>query len=64
MVRYIGFLVVCVLIGCNPSNKLVKQGDARQQAGNYDQASTFYYNALLHKRDNQKAKDGLAISAQ
>jgi tetratricopeptide (TPR) repeat protein len=66
MAKYTGFLFGClfVLFACNPSNKLTKQGDLKREAGNHDDASTYYYNALLHKPENQKAKDGLAISAQ
>jgi tetratricopeptide (TPR) repeat protein len=57
-------LALILLMGCNPSAKLVKQGDARREAGYDEDASTYYYNALLRKPGNQKAKDGLAISAQ
>lgn len=66
MVRVAGIVCICLLVvwGCNPSNKLVKQGDIKREAGNHDDASTFYYNALLHKPGNQKARDGLIISAQ
>jgi tetratricopeptide (TPR) repeat protein len=57
----IGFVL---LMACNPVSKLVKQGDAKREIGNHDEASTYYYNALLRKPANQAAKDGLAISAQ
>lgn len=61
-------LLVCfcllVFVACNPVGKLVHEGDHKREAGQHEDASTYYYNALLRKPKNQKAKDGLAISAQ
>jgi hypothetical protein len=64
MLKYAAILSIILVVACNPSAKLVKQGDAKREAGNNDDASTYYYNALLRKPSNQQAKDGLAISAQ
>ena len=60
----IAFLFLVVLAACNPTAKLVKEGDRKREAGLHEDASTFYYNALLRKPKNNKAKEGLAISAQ
>lgn len=66
MVRLTGLLCICIWLvwSCNPANKLVKQGDVKREAGNHGDATTLYYNALLHKPQHPKAKEGLAISAQ
>lgn len=56
--------VILFLIACNPSNKLVKQGDAAQLKGLDDDAVSYYYNALLNKPNNTKAIAGLAESGQ
>lgn len=61
-------LLLCVslllCIACNPVGKLVHEGDRKREAGQHEDASTYYYNALLRKPKNQKAKDGLSVSAQ
>ncbi len=65
--RFFYGFIICVftlLVACNPSGKLVKQGDAKRNNGFHEDASTYYYNALLRNPKDQKAKDGLAISAQ
>jgi len=56
--------LICIVWSCNPTSKLVKQGDAKRNDGLHDEASTFYYNALLQKPNNTDAKQGLSISAQ
>jgi tetratricopeptide (TPR) repeat protein len=59
------FSVALALLGaCNPVGKMVKEGDQNRQVGKHEEASTFYYNALLRKPKNAKAREGLAISAQ
>jgi tetratricopeptide (TPR) repeat protein len=57
-------LVLLAVLGCNPSNKLVKQGDAARQKGLDDDAVSSYYNALLSKPNNPKAIEGLTVSGQ
>ncbi|MES2560464.1 MAG: hypothetical protein V4590_12025 [Bacteroidota bacterium] len=57
-------LCLVITIACNPTGKLVKEGDAKRGAGLHEDASTYYYNALLRKPKHAKAKQGLAISAQ
>lgn len=64
MNRVIFLFFLLVLASCNPSAKLVKQGDAKSKTGQYEEASTFYYNALLRDPDAAKAKEGLVVSAQ
>lgn len=51
-------------MACNPVGKLVQEGDRKRDAGMHEEASTYYYNALLRKPKNGKAKEGLSISAQ
>jgi len=55
----IGYLISTILFGCNPSKKYVEQGDKQYQLGNYEEAANYYYNALLAKRDNIVAQQGL-----
>ncbi|MES2781084.1 MAG: hypothetical protein V4651_14420 [Bacteroidota bacterium] len=63
-VRLLVYLCVVMIVACNPVGKMVKEGDGKREAGLHEDASTYYYNALLRKPKNAKAKDGLAISAQ
>ncbi len=57
-------LIVSIFAGCNPAAKLVKQGDAKKEANQYEDASLYYYNALLNSPQNEKAKAGLRETAQ
>lgn len=52
------------MVACNPSGKLTKQGKVKQDAGMYEDASVYYYNALLANPKNANAKAGLAVTAQ
>ena len=51
-------------MACNPSGKLVKQADVFAQQQQYDDASTYYYNALLANARNNHAKEGLKVVGQ
>jgi tetratricopeptide (TPR) repeat protein len=61
---YLVIGVIAFVMACNPSAKMVKEGDQRRAAGNHEEATNYYYNALLKKPRNIKAKEGLALSAQ
>lgn len=50
--------------GCTGSNKLAKKGDQLYQAGMYQEAATYYYNAVLRKRTNIDASIGLKNTGQ
>jgi hypothetical protein len=62
--NFVFISIIVVLTACNPSSKLVKQGDSKQKQGLNEEASVFYYNALLHKPHNPKVIEGLTLSAQ
>lgn len=62
--RLLLFLFIAIAVACNPVAKMVKEGDLKRQAGLHEDASTYYYNALLRKPKNVKATQGLEISAQ
>jgi len=55
---------IVLLAACNPAGKIVKEGDKFRAEGKHEDASTYYYNALLRNPKNAKAKEGLSISAQ
>jgi tetratricopeptide (TPR) repeat protein len=62
-----GLLVIwcaLLLLACNPSGQLVKLGNTKRDAGLYEDASVYYYNALLRNPKDVKAKEGLAVTAQ
>jgi tetratricopeptide (TPR) repeat protein len=50
--------------GCSGSNKLAKKGDQLFEAGMYQEAATYYYNAVLRKRTNVEASIGLKNTGQ
>ena len=56
--------LVSVFAACTTANKLVKQGNAKAEQLQYEEASTYYYNALLRKPEHAGAKAGLSVSAQ
>lgn len=58
------FGILVLLVACNPASKLVNQGNTQQTNGDYEAASTFYYNALLRKPGYAPAKEALSITAQ
>lgn len=65
MKKYASFIIFCLLIvACNPTKQLVKQGDALMLQERYEEAADYYYNALLKKPGDKVAKDGLKKSAQ
>lgn len=43
---------------------MIREGDKSREQGRNEDASTYYYNALLRKPKNARAKEGLAVSAQ
>jgi tetratricopeptide (TPR) repeat protein len=57
-------LSVFILPGCGSSQSLVKKGDKMKEAGFHKDAADFYYQALVKKRSNVKAKIGMAESGQ
>lgn len=64
------FVISCISVlillftACNPARKLTKTGDKLYLSGYYDEATGYYYNALLRKPGFPAAKEGLKISAQ
>jgi tetratricopeptide (TPR) repeat protein len=61
---FIFLAIIALFAACNPAGKMIKEGDKLRSEGKHEDASTYYYNALLHKPKNVKAKEGLAVTAQ
>ncbi|MFA6260010.1 MAG: hypothetical protein WC760_00955 [Bacteroidia bacterium] len=57
-------VLTLLLTACNPAKKLTKTGDKLYLSGYYDEATGYYYNALLRKPGYPAAKEGLKLSAQ
>jgi len=60
-------LVLILLMGahsCNTSKSLSKKGAQLEEAGLYNDAALFYYNALLKKSSNIDARIGLSKAGQ
>ncbi len=62
----IGFVLALlnVLFSCNVYKQYITQADAAMQEKNYNDAAYNYYNVLLLKPLNSKARNGLLLSAQ
>jgi tetratricopeptide (TPR) repeat protein len=56
--------IVLLLLACNPSASLIKKAHEYELKELYDDACTYYYNALLVQPDNIKAKEGLRLTGQ
>jgi tetratricopeptide (TPR) repeat protein len=52
------------LAGCSGTKALSKRGAQLQQAGLYEDAANFYFNALMRNRNNVDARIGLAETGQ
>src|SRR6186713_2348163 len=67
-IKTVLFSLICcfavILFSCNPSNKLTKEGDRVYANKQYEDATSFYYNALLKNPKNKRAQAGLQQSAQ
>lgn len=63
---YIVWCTVSLLLfaACATSSKYTRTGDQFRAKGNHDEASAYYYNALLKNRKNEKARSGLLQSGQ
>ncbi len=57
-------LLFLINIGCNPAKKYTQTGDKLAAAGNYEDATGYYYTALLKKPGYAPAQSGLKINAQ
>jgi tetratricopeptide (TPR) repeat protein len=60
---YIILVLVSLLWACNPSKQYIKKGNEFFLLGNYDDAATYFYNALLADPQNLEAKQALKKSA-
>lgn len=56
--------LVLLVLACNPARRMTRTADKLYLSGYFDDASGFYYNALLRKPGYAKAMDGLKLSAQ
>ncbi len=52
------------IVACNPVKQLIKTGDNLEAQGNHEEATDYYFNALLKKHGNKQAMEGLKKSAQ
>ena len=65
MKTYFYFLLLgYFIIGCNPAKQLIKTGDALEAQGNHEDATDYYFNALLKNPGNKEALVALKKSAQ
>jgi hypothetical protein len=56
---YIILVLVSLLWACNPAKQYIKKGNEFFLLGNYDDAATYFYNALLADPQNLEAKQAL-----
>jgi tetratricopeptide (TPR) repeat protein len=56
--------IFILLWACNPSAALLKKAHEYELKEQYDDACTYYYNALLAQPGNHKALEGLRINGQ
>ena len=65
MKKYLPILFFCLIVAaCNPARELIKTGNTFESQGNHDDATDYYFNALLKSPKNKEALDGLKKSAQ
>ena len=60
---YAILMLVSLLWACNPAKQYIKKGNEFYLQGNYDDAATYFYNALLSDPQNIEAKQALKKSA-
>ena len=64
MVKYLSWIMILVfLTGC-ASKKFTKRGEKFEQAGLYEDAAEYYYQAVKRKGTNLDAKVGLRKNGQ
>lgn len=61
---YLFFCCAVLLQACNTTGKLLRMADGFAAKGKYDEAATYYYNALLKKPRNSHAQLGLRSNGQ
>ncbi|GAB1448264.1 hypothetical protein MASR2M44_12720 [Bacteroidota bacterium] len=54
--------ILLIFGACNPSKQYTKKGTELYLLGNYDDAATYFYNALLAKPSNLEAREALKKS--
>jgi len=62
--RFFLFFSLIFILSCDSSKTYVLEGDKNLQGGHFDDAANYYYNALLIKKDNKEAKQGLKKAGQ
>lgn len=58
------FVLLLLGAGCSGSKKMAKKGDQLNEAGMYQEAATYYYNAVLRNQNNIDASIGLKNTGQ
>lgn len=61
---FISLLAIGFLTGCSGAQSMAKRGDKMLEAGHYEQAADFYYNALSRNRNNIRARMGMVETGQ
>lgn len=62
--NWVIILACLLMIACNPAKKLTTKGDQLATAGDYDNATSYYYTALLKDKKYIPAQAGLKLNAQ
>lgn len=60
----VALAVVILLPGCGGAQSLAKRGDKMVEAGHYNEAADFYYQALTRNRNNLRARMGMIDAGQ